>query len=76
LIIEFFVDGAGDPVVLLPGGGLDVGYVADFARRLAGGGFRAVAVNPRGAGASTGPLDGLTLSRSFERSARTDQRSC
>jgi pimeloyl-ACP methyl ester carboxylesterase len=59
--IEFHTAGSGDPVVLLPAGGLDVGYLDDFAERLGRGGFRAVAVNPRGAGGSRGPLDGLTL---------------
>jgi len=59
--IEFLVDGAGDTVVLVPGGGLDATYFNDLAGRLAQAGFRAVAVNPRGVGQSTGPLEGLTL---------------
>jgi pimeloyl-ACP methyl ester carboxylesterase len=60
-MIEFLIDGAGETVVLIPGGGLDASYFADCARRLAHTGWRAVAVNPRGAGASTGPLEGFTL---------------
>ena len=47
--------------MLLPAGGLDAGYLDDVVQRLAHGGFRAVTVNPRGAGDSIGPLDGLTL---------------
>lgn len=59
--IEFLLEGAGDAVVLIPGGGLDASYFEDLARRIAGAGFRAVAVNPRGVGASKGRLEGLTL---------------
>ena len=36
-------------------------YLSDLADAVGGAGFRAVRVNPRGAGASTGPMDGLTL---------------
>jgi len=60
-VIEFLVVGAGDAVVLLPGGGFDGRYFGDLAQSLARAGFCAVAVNPRGAGGSGGSLDGLTL---------------
>ncbi len=40
---------------------MGAGYFDDFARVLAHAGFRAVAVNPRGAGESAGPMEGLTL---------------
>src|SRR5215475_7227731 len=60
-VIEFLAEGAGDSIVLVPGLGLDTSYFADLIRRLARAGFRAIAVNPRGAGASTGSTDGLTL---------------
>ncbi len=60
-MIEFLADGSGDTVVLIPGGGMDASYFDDFARILANAGFRAVAVNPRGAGESMGPMEGLTL---------------
>jgi len=60
-VVEFLVVGAGDPVVLLPGGGFDGSYFGELAQGLAGAGFCAVAVNPRGAGGSAGSLDGLTL---------------
>jgi pimeloyl-ACP methyl ester carboxylesterase len=59
--LECFSDGQGVPVVLLPGGSLAVGYLADLADALVAAGLRAVRINPRGAGASTGPMDGLTL---------------
>jgi pimeloyl-ACP methyl ester carboxylesterase len=59
--IEFLVDGVGDAVVLIPAGGLDASYFENLAQSLATAGFRAVAVNPRGVGASKGRLEGLTL---------------
>jgi pimeloyl-ACP methyl ester carboxylesterase len=59
--IEFQSDGAGDPVVLIPGGGIDASYFGELARRIARAGFLAVAINPRGTGASMGRLEGLTL---------------
>lgn len=59
--IEFLLDGAGDAVVMIPGGGLDASYFGGLARRVARAGFRAVAINPRGVGASTDRLEGLTL---------------
>jgi len=36
---ELLVDGTGDRVVLLPGGGLDASYFEDLAQRLAHEGF-------------------------------------
>jgi pimeloyl-ACP methyl ester carboxylesterase len=59
--IECFIHGDGPAIVMLPGGSLAVGYLADLADELAAAGFRAIRLNPRGAGASTGPMDGLTL---------------
>ena len=59
--LECFLGGSeGAAVVLLPGQGLGVGYLAGLADALAGAGLRAVRVNPRGAGASTGLSEGLT----------------
>ena len=60
-MIEFLADGSGDTVVLIPGGSMDASYFDDFAPILANAGFRSVAVNPRGAGESMGPMEGLTL---------------
>lgn len=59
--LECYIHGAGASIVLLPGGSLSVGYLSDLADALAAAGFRAVRVNPRGAGASTGPMSDLTL---------------
>jgi pimeloyl-ACP methyl ester carboxylesterase len=59
--LECFSHGEGVAIVLLPGGSLAVGYLADLADALAGAGYRAIRVNPRGAGASAGPMEGLTL---------------
>jgi pimeloyl-ACP methyl ester carboxylesterase len=59
--LECFSHGQGVAIVLLPGGSLAVGYLSDLADALAAAGFRAVRVNPRGVGGSTGSMDGLTL---------------
>lgn len=53
--------GSGDVVLMLPGLGGDASQFSLLAGSLAGAGYRAVAVNPRGVGASRGPLEGLTL---------------
>jgi pimeloyl-ACP methyl ester carboxylesterase len=58
---EFLLEGTGDAVVLIPGGGLDASYFADLGQRIAHAGFCAIAVNPRGTGSSAGRLAGLTL---------------
>ena len=60
-VLESAIYGAGDAVILLPGGGCSVSYFEPLAQTLATAGFRAVAINPRGVSASTGPLEGLTL---------------
>ena len=59
--LECFSHGDGVAIVMLPGGSLTVDYLSDLAEAVAGAGFRAIRVNPRGAGTSTGPTDGLTL---------------
>jgi pimeloyl-ACP methyl ester carboxylesterase len=61
LVLEAVIEGAGEAVVLLPAGSAHISYLAPLAQHLAMAGFRTVAVNFRGVGASTGPLDGLTL---------------
>ena len=43
------------------GGSLAAGYLSGLADALAAAGFRAIRVNPRGAGGSTGPMQWLTL---------------
>jgi pimeloyl-ACP methyl ester carboxylesterase len=59
--IEYFSQGQGEPVVLLPGGSLSVDYMGGFAQALASAGYRAVRINFRGAGKSTGSGKGVTL---------------
>jgi pimeloyl-ACP methyl ester carboxylesterase len=59
--IEYFSQGQGEAVVLLPGGSLTVGYMEGLAQALAEAGYRAVRVNFRGAGKSTGSGTGITL---------------
>jgi pimeloyl-ACP methyl ester carboxylesterase len=59
--IQYFSQGEGEAVVLLPGGSLDVGYMEGLADALAKAGYRAVRINFRGAGKSTGPEEGVTL---------------
>ena len=52
--------GSGDPIVLLPGTGYSSTSFRLVGPEIARRGYRAIAVNPRGVGGSTGPLDGLT----------------
>lgn len=59
--IEYFSQGQGEVVVLLPGGSLNVTYMEPLAQTLADAGLRAVRINPRGAGKSTGTAKGVTL---------------
>jgi pimeloyl-ACP methyl ester carboxylesterase len=59
--IEYFSQGQGPAVVLLPGGSLTVGYMEGLAKAVADAGYRAVRINFRGAGKSTGPAKGVTL---------------
>src|SRR5262245_57061829 len=56
-VIEYFSQGQGEPIVLLPGSGLAVAYLEPLAGALARGGYRALRINPRGAGNSSGPVD-------------------
>src|ERR1700722_5873330 len=59
--VQYFRQGEGEPVVLLPGGSIDVGYMEGLADAVAEAGYRAVRINFRGAGKSTGPEKGVTL---------------
>jgi pimeloyl-ACP methyl ester carboxylesterase len=54
--LEVLAQGAGDPVVLVPGFGSDVGMFARLAPVLAGR-HRVLGVNPRGVGLSDAPED-------------------
>jgi pimeloyl-ACP methyl ester carboxylesterase len=59
--IEYFSRGEGEPIVLLPGGTLTVGYLDGLAEALAKAGYRVIGINLRGSGKSTGPSKGVTL---------------
>ena len=59
--IEYFSRGNGEPIVLLPGGTLTVGYLDGVADALARAGYRVVGINFRGSGRSTGSSKGVTL---------------
>jgi pimeloyl-ACP methyl ester carboxylesterase len=58
-VIEYFSEG--NAVVMLPGGSLNVTYMQPLAETLARAGYRAVRINPRGAGRSAGKAEGITL---------------
>jgi pimeloyl-ACP methyl ester carboxylesterase len=60
-VIEYHEYGSGDSVLLLPAGGCSSDYLQPLAEALAAEGWRAICVNLRGAGASTGPTEGITL---------------
>lgn len=60
--IETVVDGEGPAIVLLPSLGRDgLEDYDDCAAALAGRGWRVLRPQPRGIGASTGPMDGVLL---------------
>jgi pimeloyl-ACP methyl ester carboxylesterase len=59
--MEYFSQGKGEAIVLLPGGTLTVGYLDGMATALAAQGYRVVGINFRGSGKSTGPSEGVTL---------------
>ncbi len=59
--LEVTVRGEGEAVVLVPSRGRGAADFGDLAGRLAAAGFRAAAVDPRGVGVSSGPLEALTL---------------
>jgi pimeloyl-ACP methyl ester carboxylesterase len=59
--IQYFSQGHGEPIVLLPFGGLTVGYMDELAQDLAEAGYHVVRVNFRGSGKSTGSGEGITL---------------
>ncbi|MDA0824066.1 MAG: alpha/beta fold hydrolase [Proteobacteria bacterium] len=60
--IEYGTLGSGTPALMLPGrGGSGIEQFLPLGRALAEAGFQAIAINPRGVGASTGPLEDLSL---------------
>ena len=59
--IDVIAEGRGPPVVLLPGRGRDSEDFDDLAAGIAKAGFRVLRPQPRGAGASHGPMQNLSL---------------
>jgi pimeloyl-ACP methyl ester carboxylesterase len=59
--LDVIAEGRGPLVVLLPGRGRDSQDFDALAAGIATAGFRVLRPQPRGAGASTGPMKGLTL---------------
>ena len=59
--IEYFAQGQGHPIVLLPFGGLTVGYMGGISQDLANAGYQVIRINFRGSGRSTGSGEGITL---------------
>jgi pimeloyl-ACP methyl ester carboxylesterase len=59
--LEVLVEGSGPDVVLLPSANRGAADFALLQAALADAGYRSIAVNPRGAGASVGPTEGRTL---------------
>src|SRR5438874_3549885 len=55
--LEVLIEGTGHDVILLPSSHRGAADFALLSAELGRAGYRAVAVNPRGVGASTGPLD-------------------
>lgn len=58
---DVIVEGQGPAIVLLPSLGRDSEDYDDVAAGLAAQGFAVLRPQPRGLGASTGPMDGITL---------------
>jgi len=59
--IAVTIRGAGPLVVLIPSLGRGGADFDDLATRLAAAGFEAAAIDPRGIGQSSGPMEGVTL---------------
>lgn len=59
--IEVLVDGSGPCVVLLPSSQRDSRHEDELAHPLADAGYTVLRPQPRGMGASVGPLEGMTL---------------
>src|SRR5579863_2908083 len=59
--LEIHVHGKGPAVVLLASLGRGADDFVDLAARLAAAGFCALALEPRGIGASSSPLEGVTM---------------
>jgi pimeloyl-ACP methyl ester carboxylesterase len=61
VVIEVLIEGAGPDVMLVPSAMRGAEDFSGLQSTLTEAGYRTLAVNPRGAGRSTGELDGLTM---------------
>ena len=59
--IELYTRGQGPVVLMHPGGGGSAWQLLELANRVSAAGFKIVLINPRGTGASIGPLNNVTL---------------
>src|SRR5690242_18358010 len=59
--IAYVVEGTGPPVLMIPSLGRGAADFAALARSIAGAGYEAVRLEPRGIAPSTGPLERLTM---------------
>ena len=59
--IDLIAEGRGPLIVMLPSRGRDSEDFDDVASRLAAAGYRVLRPQPRGAGKSTGPLEGIRM---------------
>ena len=59
--VEYLCTGSGDPMVFLPSMARSARDFLAVGELIAAQGWRAIAVQPRGIGGSTGPLEGMTL---------------
>lgn len=59
--VEYFIEGEGSPIILLPGGSLNTVYLAPLAKELSNAGYQVVRINPRGTGQSTGDTSQVTM---------------
>jgi pimeloyl-ACP methyl ester carboxylesterase len=59
--IDLIAEGRGPLIVMLPSRGRDSEDFDDIASRLAAAGYRVLRPQPRGAGKSTGPLEGIRM---------------
>lgn len=59
--IEAIIEGSGNIIILLPGGGADASSYEHFTPMLNNAGYQTVAINLRGISGSSGPLKRLSL---------------
>jgi len=59
--IELYTRGSGPAVLMHPSGGGSALSLQELGNRVSAAGFKVVLINPRGIGASKGPLDNATL---------------